>query len=74
MLAEGPITPIFVLGPFEVENIPLHGAIELAPRRTIGALPAPRDATPRLDEVQVAVLRVEVDAVPDGAFRHFARV
>src|SRR5262245_11813342 len=39
-----------VLGPFEVEDVAGHGAVELAPRRAVRSLPLAGDAGTRFDQ------------------------
>src|SRR6185295_11399934 len=46
--------------------------VQLAPGGLVGALPLAGDASARLDQVQVAVLRIEVDARPARALGHAA--
>src|SRR5689334_1092897 len=65
---------VLVLGPLVVDDVAGNGAVELTPRRFVRLLPATLNAAAGLDDVEVAELRVEVDAVPRRPLRHFARL
>src|SRR5690606_24164133 len=63
-----------VLLPLVVEDVAALRAGELAPGALIGALPAAHDRRSLLDEVEVAVDRVEIDPCPALTLGHRARL
>src|SRR5262249_32040134 len=53
-----------VLGPLEMNYVAGDWPVELAPGRAVGALPFAVDAVAGLDEVEIAVKRIEINAAP----------
>src|SRR5690606_3156499 len=65
---------VLVLGPLEAEDVARDVAVHLAPGRPIGALPPALNRRTRVDEVQVPVQLVVIDAVPARAGGQLTRL